>query len=541
MKRFAPFVLAAIVLGIAGCANDAARVPTAPIRSPSLRASVIFSACSSQGHDQSNAERDALFSEPYLTEARNLWNPVKDNCNSNLGVAREAMLTYVQFTIDALRAGHVNLPAPDVPPGTDFPSREAALVNHWNTMFAYVGYPEPGLLPDVLLAGGAAGVITQGTENRELKIPSAAAMTVPVQDGESGDTRGHLFSIYALTGPCLGSGNMTQTGPCFQFSANPKVDPRFDPKVKVGICEPVAANQPIPGAIPALGHEDGGVTNIAAPVGIYPTDCIDLGTEASAGSWTGGLGDIALKLASIAGRVVGVTPAYAAHGGLGGVSEEFSPFGAVDLLLFKATFTNDGPPHPPKTNPPLGPPDVGSWFFDFKKPSEIKVEKKFGDLLDMPVTLDYKPEDKKCGGCVGLTLRGIVTNGNTAGNGRYQVTWWSLSNGPDEDAAAIVLRDSGLREICRVSYASTKKPKADVLQYNGVNVGTWSKGDKQRFDVIVDLGAGTTSLSINGVPVASAQGFVNGGVINLASIAAEFAGDTKKIGWDDITIVRLPD
>ncbi|HEY4956009.1 MAG TPA: hypothetical protein VII02_14095, partial [Gemmatimonadaceae bacterium] len=173
MKRFAPFVLAAIVLGIAGCANDAVRVPTAPIRSPSLRATVIFSACSSQGHDQSNAERDALFSEPYLTEARNLWNPVKDNCNSNLGVAREAMLTYVQFTIDALRAGHVNLPAPDVPPGTNFPSREAALVNHWNTMFAYVGYPEPGLPPDVLLAGGAAGVITQGTENRELKIPSA--------------------------------------------------------------------------------------------------------------------------------------------------------------------------------------------------------------------------------------------------------------------------------------------------------------------------------------------------------------------------------
>ncbi|HEY4955272.1 MAG TPA: hypothetical protein VII02_10335, partial [Gemmatimonadaceae bacterium] len=58
-----------------------------------------------------------------------------------------------------------------------------------------------------------------------------------------------------------------------------------------------------------------------------------------------------------------------------------------------------------------------------------------------------------------------------------------------------------------------------------------------------DLDARTTSLSINGVQVGSAQGvgFVNGEVINLASIAAEFGGDTKKIGWDDITIVRLPD
>lgn len=53
----------------------------------------------------------------------------------------------------------------------------------------------------------------------------------------------------------------------------------------------------------------------------------------------------------------------------------------------------------------------------------------------------------------------------------------------------------------------------------------------------------TTSLSINTIPVSAAQcvGFVNAGVTNLASIAAEFAGDTKKIGWDDITIVRLPD
>ena len=542
MKRFAQLVLAGLALGTAACNNDDAHSPTSPVRGPLH--SVIFDGagdpCSEVLHEQSAVERRALFGDigsTALAEIDIYWQPVDVNCpagtptDANLNAAREAMLAYVQHTIVMLRDGKILPPTPDVPPGKNFATREAALVDHWNTMFAFVGYARPNLPPDVLLTGGIAGVIFQNTVNRELRIPSAAALTVPVQNPDSGDVRGHLFSIYKLTGSCLASGNMQQTGPCFKFSANPPVDPRFIPKVKVGICQPVAEGQPIAGAIPALGHEDNGQTLIATPVGVYPTDCIDLVAQ---GSWTGGLGDIGLKLASIAGRVLGVEPAYAAHGGLGGVSEEFSPFGAVDLLLFKATFTADaldkGPP---------GPPEVGTWFVDVNKSSEIRVKKELGDLKTKPVVIDY--HELKCGGCVGLTLRGIVSSGVTAGNGKYSIKWTSVSQGPDEDAASFVARDGSQREIARVTYGNIKKPKADVLLYNGSNVGTWNKDDKQSFEMIVDLNAKTTSLRINGSLVASGVPFVNNAAANLASIGAEFAGDTKKVGWDDISITRLPD
>jgi len=533
MKRFAPFVLAALALGAVGCANDSLRSPTAPAKDLNPRSSVIFAACSIELHDQASNERDLLFAEPYLTAARVAWGPVAGFCSPayyNLALAREYMLKYVQFTIDAYRAGHVTAPAV----GT-YPTTAAALMNHWNTLFAYVDYPEPNLPPDVLLPVGIAGVIFQDTPlaGRELKIPSAAALTVPVQTEGTGDTRGHLFTIHKLPGTCLASGNMVQTGPCYKFSANPAVSPQFDPKVKVGICQPVAGGQSIFGGIPALGHEDDGKTFITAPVGIYPTDCIDLGAVANAGSWTGGPGDIALKLASIAGRAIGVTPAYAAHGGLGGVSEDFSPFGAVDLLLFKATFTGDVNDKTP------GPPEVGSWYINANKSSEIRVKKELGDLKTRPVVLDY--HELKCGGCVGLTLRGVVNGAYTSGNGKYQVRWTSVSHGPDEDAGYFVIRDSQQREIARVTYGSTKKPKATLLQYNGNTVGTWKKDDKQNFEIVVDLDTKTTSLRINGVLVASDIAFVNGLAANIASIGAEFAGDTKQIGWDDITIIRLPD
>lgn len=533
MKHAAPLVLATLALVIAGCDGTAPPGPTAPFRSPAPKSSVIFSACSQEGHDQSTLERSALFSGSFLTAAEILWTPVVNNCLTNLPLAQEAMLTYIRYTIAQFNAGNVNPPTAGVPAGTNFSSASAAMVNHWNTMFAYVGYAEPSLPPIVLESGGTAKVITQSTPaaDRELKIPAAAAMTVPVQTAGSGDVRGHLFTIYPLGPGCLTGSNLVQTGPCFQFSANPTVSPKFDPKVQEGICEPVNGENPITGVAPALGHLDESVTKVAGPVGApYPSDCID-GPAVAVGSWTGGLGDIAKRLAWHATQVLAVKLLYAAHGGLGGVSEELSPFSALETTVFKATFTSAAGAGP-------GAPEVGLTWTQIKGPqSTILVQSSLGDLVNSPVVLNQGGGN--CVTCGGLELRGTLKGAGASlpTTGRYLVTWRSLQNKPTTKDAPFVLRASNGAEIARVSYAS--KSSKEQLLYNGVVVGSWTKGKQQKFEIIVDLNNHITSLGIDGVLVAQNKSF---NAPNLATIAAEFSGiDAGIIGWDDISIVALPD
>jgi hypothetical protein len=517
-------LVALAAVAIAGCSNDGSRGPTSPVRSPRL--TLAGEPCSLELHEQADQERLALFEGETLEEAQALFAPVATDCPINIDQAREEMLVYIQFTIDALRAGNVKEPDPE-----EFDSKEDALVSHWNTMFAFVDYPEPNLPGSVLGPDGAAGVVFQTSANHEVAATNAA-ITVATQDA-NGDQRGHLLTIGPDDEGCLTGSNLIQTGPCFQFTSNPKAAPAFSPKAKLGICQPVSEAEPIPGLAPALGHLEEDVTKVADVLGVpYPSFCEDLPSE-KVGSWTGGFGDIARRLAWVTKQALGVKSLYGSHGGLGGVSGGLSLFNGLDRMVFKATFTST-PGLPP------GPPEAGTWFLDVKKPGSITVEKSLGDLLNSPVVLNQG--GGACKNCGGLEMRGTLTgaDGLFPTDGVYLVSWLSVETKTTK-GSPIILRSSTGLEIARVTYL-TSSGKEQLL-YNGVVIGSWIKGKSQKFDVTVNLNNHTTSLKIDGVVIPAARNvpFVEDAQ-DLGRIAVELAGnDPGILGWDDITLLRSPD
>ena len=107
-----------------------------------------------------------------------------------------------------------------------------------------------------------------------------------------------------------------------------------------------------------------------------------------------------------------------------------------------------------------------------------------------------------------------------------------------------VIRSSEGVEIARLTYL--QKSAKNYLSYNGtVTDVRWTRNIAQKFVITVDFTTlvPTTSLSIDGVPVAGAQvrSFV-GAATNLHRVQAEFGGiDSGTMGWDNIEIERIPD
>jgi hypothetical protein len=372
-----------------------------------------------------------------------------------------------------------------------------------------------------------------------------AELFVPVQSA-AGFGR-HLYTLYARGNGCLGT-NLDQSGPCYQVDANPAVA-QFAPLVKVGVCQPVSASQPIPGFGPALAHTvsdaSGTTTRLTARVPTpFPAFCTDLAAnDVGAGaSRFGALG----RLASAALHLVTPSPLYASHGGLGGSTGRLSPFGGVDGYVFKATFSS-----PPNVvgSVPSATADKGSFdVIQVTPPGAIAVQSSLGDptrgLRSQPVVLNQS--GGACTQCGGLTLRGAVRTADqaqSASYGTYVVSWASLENKPSPKAAPFVLRGGDGREIARVAYET--RNSQPVLTFDGVVLTsrTWAQGVAQRFAVTVNLDTKRTGLSIDGTPVPEAQNvpFV-AGATSLQFVAAEFSGiDAGVVGWDDVSVVRQPD
>ena len=503
-------------LFLAACEQD----PSVSTTGPAIRYSHTPSApCDAALGREISQAQTALFNRATLTAARAAWAPVVNNCVSNLAQAREQMMSYTQFVIDAYEAGNVAQPRV----GT----KEDAVLAHINAVFLYVGYAAPNLPVSVFGAEGALGVIGQGSTNRELAA-AHAALTVPGQ-APTGDQRAHLYAIYPLTAGCLTGTNLFQNGPCFDFASHPAISPKLDPMGKVGICQPVDEDDVLPGNLPALGHrQDGGNTTITGATGIYPAFCPH---DQYTGSWTGGFSDMATRLAWLANKALGVKVAYAANGGLGGLDTDFeSPFGAVDLLVFKATFTNDAVGSTPVT------PDVGTWNpVTATHPGSITVQSSLGDIGGQPVVLSQGGGN--CQNCGGLHLQGNLTSaGPAATDGKYHVEWTSVQSSASVKGAPFVLRSSTGAEIARVTYSTVQS--ANVLSFNDVAFGTWTVDESDHFEIVVDLDANTTSLKVNGNQVATGSFTAT----DFASLAAEYTGiDSGVMGWDEIYVKRLAD
>ncbi|MBA3340439.1 MAG: hypothetical protein H0T48_01235 [Gemmatimonadaceae bacterium] len=523
LNRGAVLMLIAVVAG--ACADDSPPAATGPDVAVRF-ARPAGGACSASLGRSISDQQKGLFERTTLKAAQNLWGVVTAACAGNLAQAKEAMLTYVQFTIDQEAGGTTLTPS-------GFASPAAGTVSHWNSVFAYVDYPAPGLPATVLESTGAAKVIPATATTAEVSIAQKAALKYSPQS--TADPIGHLFSIYPLPDNCLTGTNLEQTGKCFEFSASPAVSPGFD--VQVGICQPL--DEALHGNMPALAHLVSGKTEITEPTpSAYPSLSFCNGTSTT-GSMGDGLGGAARRLASLVKSAFTVRRAYAAHGGLGGISGGgLSPFGGVDLLVFSADFSSTAglPPEAP---------NVGTWLkAEATPPGSILVQASLGTLTNSPVVLSQGGGN--CSTCGGLDLWGGLNSSSAsivASDGLYRVEWSSLQDGPTLKGAPFVLRSSTGAEIARLVYSS--QSGQDLLTYNGnIPAGGWIRHAAQRFTILVNLNTRTTSLSIGGQPVAGAQDqpFVSASALDLASVRAEFTGiDSGIMGWDDISVQRLAD
>jgi len=77
----------------------------------------------------------------------------------------------------------------------------------------------------------------------------------------------------------------------------------------------------------------------------------------------------------------------------------------------------------------------------------------------------------------------------------------------------------------------------------GTFVANWVQNVSRNFRIHIDLNAGTTSLYLDGDPVAGAQNVsFLGTKTNFATVSADFRGiDSGLMGWDNIIVTRLSD
>ena len=531
MRFITTATLAVASAFVVACTDRPAATPTSP--DASLRfATSAGGPCDATTDKTIKAQRMDLFAGDVLREATSRWAAVEAACSpTNANAANAALLYYVQYTISVY-------PNNVLDPKTG--TKEAAFLNHWNTIFIWVGYLAPALPVGAngpLGPQGAVGVIAPTGGAREIRAVNAALTLDP--QAATGDQRWHLFAIYPLSAGCLGATNLAQSGPCFEFASFPAVSPVFDPPIEVGVCRPLNRLDPVPGNVPALGHLlANGKTEIAGQLN-YPTDCAHL--DASIGSWTGGFGSVMTRLAWLGKRALSVNVAYAGHGGLGGLGGGISPFGPVDLMVFRATFST--PPNVVGQQPVA---EVGTFQpISATAPGSILVQNSLGQYTGPLVVLSQAGGN--CTSCGGLLLQGNLfsaSGSSPASDGVYEATWTSLQDAPSVKEAPFILRDNNVpsREIARLSYKTISSQ--NKLYYNGVEIvgATWATHVAQNFEIQVDLNAKKTSLWIGTTQYRSNVDFYNTSAANFAQIAADFTGiDSGVMGWDEVKVVRVSD
>jgi hypothetical protein len=497
---------------VAACSDQSASPPTAVSSSPRF---AVTASCDGQLASQISKEQKALFSGGSFSDAQARFKIVRSGCPATTA----QMLGYIQFTIDQLRLGNILQPLTG--------SREQAVVSHWNSLFVFLGLPAPNAPAAVLSVDGGAGVITQAGGTRDLTVgpgPSGPGAGLHVPDNAAPGS--HLYTIRLISSSCLTT-TLGQTGACYFYSVNPEVT-TFNPKFTAVICQEGDLEKHM-----ALGHtlSNGASEVLPRPSGSqFPLLCAEPTADASFG---GGILGRALAAA-----ISFVTPrrAYAAHGGLGGLGDRMSPFGGVELTFFRATFTSDAIAQPPGT------PETGSWTtVVVVPPGSITVQASLGDLTTKPVVLNQAGGN--CTQCGGLQLTGTATTASEvdATSGIYVVRWTSLQNKPSAKEAPFVIRSAAGLEIARLSYRTVSSEH--ILAYNGATLPvSWAQSVAQSFEVVVDLGTKTTSLRIDGAPVADFQSvpFVNAAAADVGTIAAEFSGiDAGIVGWDNIAITKV--
>jgi hypothetical protein len=524
------------------CSDQQKSAPTAPDVGLRLAAST-GNACTARLGKTIGDEQVALYSGATLTQAQNLWTPVVRDCKQNLAAAQEEMMLYVQFTIDkaAINGGLST-------------ATGSGTVSHWNSVFDYVGYPQPNVNPSVFSLQGGAEVVSNPVDSQEVRtLGSYAAITLYHQTG-AWPTR--LITIYPRgSATCITGTNLIQRSNCFEFSANPRIYSWSTNGPLLGVCHvehDVLTS--LGSANNALGHQPSpsGQAEILNPISTYPTFCGDpdpvLGLHKD--WWNDGLKTIATRLAQSTIRALSPENAYASHSGIGGgalICDPdlgcLSPVAVVDRRVFFATFTSDTVDRSPGT------PERGSWFQTIRPPGSILIQSSLGTINSNLAVLSQAGGncDKKCSG-LELWALAASANSQTASTGIYDISWDFVEDAPAIKFAPVVIRSTSGSEIARLTL-STKSSSNDITftYRDGTGVvspivGNWIQHEAKHVHIIVDFTVSPATVELV-TPGAGFKGqFVDAAATNIGSIRADFGGiDSGIFGWENVLAERRSD
>ena len=248
----------------------------------------------------------------------------------------------------------------------------------------------------------------------------------------------------------------------------------------------------------------------------------------------------------MAKRAVTPQSAFAGHGGLGGLGGGFSPVGAVDLEVFRATFTNNTAGQQPSA------PETGTWqIVTLTPPGSITVQNSLGQQNSKLVVLNQSGGN--CKNCGGLYLRGNFENAGTqATTGVYDAEFDALQAQSNMKEAVFALRDNADNNIATITFAVRNNTK--LILYNDKNgspqklLANWVQNVPVHFRIRVNLGleAGDPRSTTVWVDNSATASFENvpflANASNFSRIVADFRGiDSGTMGWDNIIVTRLSD
>ena len=238
--------------------------------------------------------------------------------------ATSVVLNLADVTVKSYRAEQLTAPT-----GVGAPTLPSATVQLIDALFCAGGMAPSGLSAAALGPTGPSGAsdVFGAVGGTVATVEGLAGLSVP-PDAVSG---AHLFLItrrddLALQGTCLSTA-LPQYPLCYDFSVFPKTS--FTVPVTVVVCplESVSHDEAYHRLV--LAHPDpndpGAIrftSRAADPLGLVCTDAVL--------PLPGGLGGLLRRLRSFAARLILPRPLYATHGGMGGSTDSFSPFIAVD-------------------------------------------------------------------------------------------------------------------------------------------------------------------------------------------------------------------
>jgi alpha-tubulin suppressor-like RCC1 family protein len=263
-----------------------------------------FDPASVEGQITALFPEGAALRDAAIAQAKALRQKVAQNAKSD---AQVQALSLVDFTLAAFRDGKLI--------GGTTPAVQSGVTRLVASIYSVAGLQAPTIPDGSLNADGAAKVIGPGGGAVVTKTGAAGVVIPPGTFSEP-----VLVTIEHLpTTPTPGSGplptNLKQYPPYYEYSTSPAIV-EFANEVRVGICQVTDPASPL---YPPEPHER---LRIAHAVGstIEILERVDVSDFLACGNVTGIQSSQESSSAALA------------HGGLGGKTKKFSPFGAVDPL-----------------------------------------------------------------------------------------------------------------------------------------------------------------------------------------------------------------